>query len=94
MFVELPEVGAEIGKGEECGLVESVKSVSNIYSPVSGQVTETNEALLEQSNLINSSPLDQGWIVKLKPSNLTEESAELMDEQQYAKYLAAEEESS
>ena len=61
MFVELPEIGKEVSVGEDCGLVESTKSVSSIYSPVTGEVTETNTALEEDPSLVNKSPYKQGY---------------------------------
>ena len=60
MFVELPELEKEVNVGDECGLVESTKSVSNIYSPVSGEVSEVNSVLEEKPGLINESPCDDG----------------------------------
>ncbi|MCG8524962.1 MAG: glycine cleavage system protein GcvH [Opitutales bacterium] len=74
-FVELPEVGASFAKGDAFGVVESVKAASDLYLPVSGTVVEVNEALEDTPELINSSPYDDGWIVKIEleePSQVDE----------------------
>ena len=60
VYVELPEVGKEVAKGEECGLVESTKSVSNIYSPISGEIIEVNDLLENSPETINNDPYDAG----------------------------------
>lgn len=66
VFVDLPNVGRAIGAEETFGTVESVKTVSDIYSPVSGEVVEVNESLGSQSELVNSDPYGGGWLVKIK----------------------------
>ena len=66
VFVELPEIGKEIKKGEELCVVESVKSVSEIYSPISGNVVDVNKKLDDSPEVINESPYDDGWLVKLE----------------------------
>jgi glycine cleavage system H protein len=66
VFVELPEVGKEVKKGEELCVVESVKSVSEIYSPVSGKVANVNKKLEDAPETINESPYDEGWLVELE----------------------------
>ena len=65
VFVELPEVGATVDKGKDAAVVESVKAASDVYAPISGEVTETNEALDDDPSLVNSSPEDDGWFFKL-----------------------------
>ena len=65
VFVEMPEVGAEFKKGDSIGVVESVKTVADIYSPVSGKVVETNLALKDHPQFINEDPFGKGWIVKI-----------------------------
>jgi len=65
-FVELPEVGTEYKKGDAFGVVESVKAASDLYLPVSGKIVEVNSALENAPDLINSSPYDDGWIVKIE----------------------------
>ncbi|WP_250656619.1 glycine cleavage system protein GcvH [Alkalimarinus coralli] len=89
VFVELPEVGAEISAGEEAGVVESVKAASDIFSPVSGEVLAVNEALEESPDLVNSEPYEDGWFFKVK---LTDESdlASLLDAEAYAAACDAE----
>jgi glycine cleavage system H protein len=69
VFVELPEVGRVLSQGDTFGTVESVKTVSDVYSPVSGEVVETNPALGAQSELVNTDPYGGGWMVKLKLSD-------------------------
>lgn len=71
VFVELPNVGRSVGVDETVGSVESVKTVSDLYSPVAGEVLETNEALGSQSELVNTEPYDKGWMFKVKLSGDT-----------------------
>ncbi|WP_020209913.1 glycine cleavage system protein GcvH [Gilvimarinus chinensis] len=72
VYVETPEVGASVSAGEEAGVVESVKAASDIYSPVSGEVIAINDALEDEPEQVNSSPFDDGWFFKVKPSDLSE----------------------
>ncbi len=69
VFVELPEAGKEVEQMKSFGTIEAVKAVSDIFSPVSGKVTEVNTKLSSQSNLINSDPYGEGWIIKIKINN-------------------------
>ncbi|HXH61058.1 MAG TPA: glycine cleavage system protein GcvH [Fimbriimonadaceae bacterium] len=69
VFVDLPEAGRALGEGDTFGTVESVKTVSDIYAPVAGEVVETNGALGAQSELVNTDPYGQGWMVKIKISD-------------------------
>jgi glycine cleavage system H protein len=69
VFVELPAVGRKVKAGEACAVVESVKTASDIYSPVSGDVTEINQAVVDNPGLVNSEPYAGGWFFKLKLSN-------------------------
>lgn len=69
VFVELPEVGGEVEQMKSFGTIEAVKAVSDIFSPVSGKIIEVNTELSSQSNLINSDPYGEGWIVKIKINN-------------------------
>ena len=85
-YVELPEVGKEVTKGDVLCEVESVKAVSEVYAPVSGEVIEVNEELEEAPEKINEDPYG-AWIAKIKPNNLEEELKELMDANAYAEYL-------
>jgi glycine cleavage system H protein len=85
VFVELPEVGSKVAKGETVGVVESVKAASDLYSPISGTVTEVNTALQDQPELINSDPYGKGWIAKLKVTDASG-ADDLMDAAAYAAY--------
>ncbi len=69
VFVELPEVGATFEKGDEFGTLESVKAVSEMYMPLSGEVTAVNEILEETPELINQDPYNEGWIIEVKPDD-------------------------
>lgn len=69
VYVSLPEVGASVTAGSACGEVESTKSVSDLYAPVSGTVTARNDALDEQPELINSDPYGAGWIIEIEPTD-------------------------
>lgn len=90
VFVELPEVGAELAAGDECAVVESVKAASDVYCPVSGEVVEINEALVDAPETINTDPYDAGWMFKLKL--LDEGEVEnLMDAEAYAEHCESEE---
>lgn len=72
VFVELPELGAEVEAKGEAGVVESVKAASDIYAPIAGEVIAVNDALEDTPELVNESPYDDGWFFKLKPSDLGE----------------------
>ncbi|KAK9267699.1 hypothetical protein L1049_010131 [Liquidambar formosana] len=89
VYVELPEVGAAVMQGSSFGAVESVKATSDIYSPVSGKVVEVNEELNNSPGLVNASPYENGWIIKVEMSE-TGELKSLMDSDQYSKFCEAE----
>ena len=89
VYVELPEVGAELKKGESIGVVESVKTVADIYSPVSGNVVETNLTLKDHPQFINEDPFGKGWIVKMALQN-KEELKGLLSSKDYQKSLPEE----
>ena len=72
VFVELPEVRKEISQSADIAIVESVKAASDVYSPLSGEVTEINEALNDNPEIINTSPYDEGWFFKIKPQDISE----------------------
>jgi glycine cleavage system H protein len=82
VYVELPKVGATVAKGGQAGVVESVKSASEIYSPVSGEVVEINQALSDDPALVNADPQGAAWFYKIKIANDTE-LADLKDEAGY-----------
>lgn len=86
VYAQLPDVGTNVTQGGECGALESVKAASELYSPVSGAVTEKNTEVEETPNLINSSCFDKGWLFKVK-LNKTEELDSLMSETQYNEFL-------
>ncbi|WP_296107739.1 glycine cleavage system protein GcvH [uncultured Corynebacterium sp.] len=79
VFVELPEVGSEVEAGEAFGEVESTKSVSDIYAPVSGEIVAVNEALEDNAGLINEDPYGEGWLYEVKVT----EAGELMEAEAY-----------
>jgi len=89
VFVELPALGRKVKAGEACAVVESVKTASDIYSPVSGEVTEVNRAVVENPALVNSEPYGSGWFFKLKLANPGEVNALLGPEQYQAQISGA-----
>jgi len=86
VFYEPPEVGTEVRKDSSYAEVESVKAVSDVYAPLSGEVTEVNEALSDSPEKINSDPYDEGWMVKVKLADPSE-ADDLMDAAAYRKLL-------
>jgi len=86
VFVELPEVGSSFDKGNEIGVVESVKAASDVYTPISGEVVAVNEALQAQPDLINKDPYGAGWLYKIAASAKNEVDG-LLDSHEYAKSL-------
>lgn len=86
VFVDLPQPGASISKGQSFGVVESVKAASDLYAPVSGEVTETNAALQDQPDLVNKEPHVGGWMIKVRPANPADLN-DLMSAADYANYL-------
>jgi glycine cleavage system H protein len=87
VFVELPEVGATLDAGVSFGTVESVKAVSDLYTPVGGEVTEVNEALNDQPEKINEDPYGEGWMVKLRVSD---EGSDLLSASDYEQFVEEE----
>ena len=86
VFVELPQLGGALSKGDEFASVESVKTVSGIYSPVEGNIVEINQAVVDTPELINQSPYESGWLIRVE-TNETDYVQDLMDEQAYGSYL-------
>jgi glycine cleavage system H protein len=86
VFVELPEIGKEIKKGEELCIVESVKSVSEIYSPIGGKVVKVNNLLEDSPEMINESPYDKGWLIELEIKDKSEIDS-LLDSNSYKNIL-------
>jgi len=88
VFVELPAIGDEFVSGDEAAVVESVKAASEVYTPMSGEVIEVNEALEENPELVNTSPYEDGWFFKLKVSDENLESIDsLMTAEEYSSML-------
>ena len=86
VFVDLPEIGKTVKKGESFGTVESVKAVSEIYAPVSGKVVAINTELQSAPEKVNASPYDEAWMIRVEATN-DSEAAQLMDSTQYEAYL-------
>ena len=84
VYVELPEVGQDLTSGGDMAVVESVKAASDVYSPVSGEVTAVNEVLADTPENINSDPYGDGWIVRIRPG---EDAADTMTPMEYEEFL-------
>ena len=87
--VELPKIGTQLEANEEMGSIESVKAVSDLFSPMSGEVIEINETLSERPELVNTDPYGDGWLVKIRVSDPTE-ADDLMSPEEYDEYLETE----
>lgn len=86
VFVELPAVGRAVKAGEACAVVESVKTASDIYSPVSGQIVEANKAVVENPALVNTDPYGEGWFYKIKLSSV-DEAGSLLNPADYGRQI-------
>lgn len=86
VFIEVDTVGEELAKEETFGTIEAVKTVSDLFMPISGEVVEFNEELDEHPEIINSDPYVKGWIVKIKPANI-EEADSLLDAKSYKELI-------
>jgi glycine cleavage system H protein len=89
VFVELPQVGTQLEMGDELGSIESVKAVSELFTPVSGEVTEVNEALSDKPELVNTDPYGDGWMIKIRLTT-ADEADELMSAEEYEEYIEKE----
>ena len=89
VFVELPEVESEVGQFEKMGEIESVKAVSDLYSPLSGSVVERNDALVDSPELVNDSPYDKGWMLRIEVAD-SSELGKLMSASEYESFLESE----
>ena len=89
VFVELPQVGSQLDAADELGSIESVKAVSELFSPVSGEVVEVNEALADNPALVNTDPWGDGWMIRIRVSDPTEID-ELMTAEEYDEYIEKE----
>lgn len=90
VFIELPEVGRELEAEEDCAVVESVKAASDVYAPITGEVTAINEALEDAPDTVNNDPYGDGWLFRMKPADESNLEA-LLDADGYAAVVAAEE---
>jgi glycine cleavage system H protein len=86
VYVELPKPGQKVEKGKQAAVVESVKAASEVYAPVTGEVIDVNQALVDEPAAINSDPMGKGWFMKLRLSNASELDG-LMDEAGYQKFV-------
>ena len=89
VYVTSPKVNDKVEQMKTMGTVESIKAVSEIYSPISGTVTKVNSELDSHPELVNKSPYGEGWLVEVKPSNLATERKELLDAKAYTAHLSA-----
>ena len=83
VFVELPDIGTQMNAEDEVAIVESVKAASDVYSPVSGEIIEVNELLLDNPETVNESPYSDGWFYKIQPDDL-DEINELLSPEEYS----------
>lgn len=90
VYIELPEVGAEVTAGSSYAEIESVKAVSDVFAPVSGTVIEANDEVVDAPELINESPYEDGWLIKIKLSD-PGQADELMSAEEYEELLAEQE---
>jgi glycine cleavage system H protein len=88
VFVELPQAGRKLEKGAGAAVVESVKAASDVYSPISGEVSEVNESIVQEPGLVNSDPMGKGWMFKLKVADAAEIEG-LMDEAAYKSLIGS-----
>jgi glycine cleavage system H protein len=86
VYVELPEIGRRVEKGKEAAVVESVKAASEVYAPVSGEITEVNEAIAADPAKVNADPLGEGWFIKLRLTD-PKELEGLLDEAAYQRFV-------
>ena len=89
VYVELPEPSAQLNVGDECGVVESVKSASDLIAPIAGEVVEVNETLINTPEQVNQSPYDTGWLYKVKPGDAADID-KLLDDKEYAELISSE----
>ena len=83
VFLELPDVGAEFHKGEVFATIESVKAASEIYMPITGRILEVNESVVDNPEILNESPFEKGWLVKIESDSATVDSLDLLDYKDY-----------
>ncbi|HSC76798.1 MAG TPA: glycine cleavage system protein GcvH [Pseudomonadales bacterium] len=90
VFVDLPAVGSELAQAGEAGVIESVKTASDLFAPVSGRVIQLNPALEETPEIVNDSPYDKGWLFRVQPDDAAAEWNELLDAEGYQQAVEAE----
>jgi len=90
VFVELPQVGTQLDAADELGSIESVKAVSELFSPVTGEVIEVNELLTEKPELVNTDPYGDGWMIRIRLSDPTELDELMMNAEEYDEYIQTE----
>ena len=88
VFLELPDVGAEFVKGEVFATIESVKAASEIYMPIAGRIIEVNEAVANNPELLNESPYEKGWLVKVESETAAIDSVDLLEYDDYKEEIA------
>ena len=89
VFVELPDKGKSFSQGDDMAVVESVKAASDVYAPISGEIVDINQTIVDEPAKVNEDPADAAWFVKIKASNASELDA-LMDEAAYKEFVASE----
>ena len=87
VFLELPEVGEEFDNGSVIGTIESTKAVSDIFIPIGGEIVEVNESILSSPEIVEKDPYKEGWLVKIKPSDLDEDGSSLIDSDAYEDFI-------
>ena len=88
VFLELPEAGTEFRKGEVFATIESVKAASEIYMPISGKIVEINESVVDNPEILNESPFEKGWLVKIESKSATIDSVDLLEYEDYKEEIA------
>ncbi len=88
VFLELPDVGAEFVKGEVFATIESVKAASEIYMPVSGKIVEINDKVVDSPEILNESPFEKGWLIKIQSQSAAQESVDLLEYNDYKEEVA------
>lgn len=88
VYVELPEVESHLENGQECAVVESVKAAADIYSPLAGEVIETNDAIIDNPQLVNEDPYGKGWLFRIRP--FEKEALDLLTPEEYQQQVASE----
>ena len=91
VFVDLPAVGSELVQASDAGVIESVKTASDLFAPVSGRVIKINPALEDTPEIVNDSPYDKGWLLRIQPDDVDAEWGQLLDAEGYRQAVQAEE---